>query len=281
MWHTETVRLLHQRVADLDAQHVQVGAGLGEIRTEVTLAAANVHVDGLRAREREVPFPVERSRQLEASLQRVDVRADVPLGAHALAPHRRGRARRRGEGNQDHSASRARAPRAVVAEQMVSFSVRRRRAAAGVYRSTLADKPERSACDASGSAWLELQLVPDRARCCGAGLLLLLLPSRLPESSSIPRQKLAARPLRRASEDPPQAMARARRRAKARASSPWSAPRDRTRAGGATTREERYPSRRALSAALFSTPTRVSAASATGHRIIRVVGERPRSFRDM
>ena len=57
---------------------------------------------------------------------------------------------------------------------------------------------------ARAAAWL--QLVPDRARCCGAGLLLLLLPSRLPESSSIPRQKLAARPLRRASEDPPQAM---------------------------------------------------------------------------
>jgi len=104
VWHTETVRLLHQRVADLDAQHVQVGAGLGEIRTEVTLAAANVHVHGLRARERDLAFQVERSWQLEASLQRVDVRTNVPLGAHALAPHGRGRARRRREGNQDHLA---------------------------------------------------------------------------------------------------------------------------------------------------------------------------------
>ena len=95
--HTETVRLLDQRVADLDAEYVEVGTGLGEIRTEVALAAANVHVDGLRLREREV-LQVERSRELEASLQWVDVRANVPLGAHALAPHGRGRPRRSDEG---------------------------------------------------------------------------------------------------------------------------------------------------------------------------------------
>ena len=97
MWRTETVRLLDQRVADLDAKHVEIGTGLGEIRTEVALATANVHVDGLRLREREV-LQVECSWQLETSLQRVDVRANVPLRAHALAPHGRGRPRRRDEG---------------------------------------------------------------------------------------------------------------------------------------------------------------------------------------
>ena len=89
--------LLHQRVADLDAEHVEVGTGLGEVRAEVALAAANVHVDGLRLCEREA-LQVERSRQPEATLQRVDVRAYVPLGAHALAPHGRRRPRRGDEG---------------------------------------------------------------------------------------------------------------------------------------------------------------------------------------
>eukprot|EP00966_Prymnesium_polylepis_P185777 4306609-Prymnesium_polylepis.1 len=78
--------LLDERVADLDAEDVEFGTRCGQVGAEVALAAAHIQVQRQRRSKRVATKVVWQRFRREAPLERIDVRADVPLRPHAVAP---------------------------------------------------------------------------------------------------------------------------------------------------------------------------------------------------